>query len=97
VLEPANSTNLEQFIARYKSVGAYYFTCGFQKPGSLHPEFVLDRLILKREFNVRHAWEIGFNDLDLAGLRETDDPIIPEGRENAPIVEIMRKLKSENS
>ena len=57
------------------------------------PVPVSDVHIAKRELNVRDAWQIGRNDPDVVGIREDDDPIIPAGQQDAPVVEVLRWLQ----
>ena len=54
---------------------------------------VSDVYIAKRELNVRDAWQIGRNDPDVVGIREDDDPIVPDGQQNAPVLEVLRWLQ----
>jgi hypothetical protein len=44
-------------------------------------------------FPVRDAWEIGPNDPDAVALRDDDDPMIPEGQEDAPVLRAMKWLR----
>ena len=46
--------------------------------------------VLKRHLNVREAWEIGINDIDVAGVVPDDDVQIPGGREvDAPVLQLL--------
>ena len=53
--------------------------------------------ILKREFNVRAAWEIGEHDPDCVGIRPEDDPIIPEGQVDAPVLAVLKAIRAKPS
>jgi hypothetical protein len=46
--------------------------------------------IEKAGLNVRPAWQIGLNDPDAMGITSRDDPIIPEGETNAPVLELLK-------
>jgi hypothetical protein len=39
-----------------------------------------------RDLHVRPTWEVGDNDLDVMALRPDDDPYIPHGIENPPVL-----------
>ncbi len=45
---------------------------------------------MKRELYVREAWKIGRNDVDAVAIKEEDEPIIPSGQENPPVLELLR-------
>ncbi len=92
-MEPTTDRNLSGFLAKYDVFKAFFLAPAFLRDDSSEPEPILERSILKREINVRQAWEIGRNDSDSCGIREGDKPIIPKGQENAPILDVMRWLK----
>ncbi len=43
--------------------------------------------------NVRAAWEIGGNDPDMMSLRPQDDPFVPEGVEDAPVLRALERIR----
>lgn len=45
--------------------------------------------ILKRDLNIRPAWQVGRNDPDGAGIDVDDQIRIPEGETNAPVIELL--------
>jgi len=92
-MEPSSGRNLTAFLAQYNLAKAYYLAPAVLQDGSSEPEPILEKSILKRELNVRQAWEIGRNDIDATGIRDDDEPIIPEGRSDAPVVEVIKWLK----
>jgi hypothetical protein len=53
--------------------------------------------LIKREFHVREAWEIGRHDMDSAAIHEDDAPIIPVGQENPPVLELLRWKRAQFS
>ena len=57
------------------------------------PDFHFDLSILKREVVIREAWTVGLNDPDGMAVSPSIDPIIPEGQENAPILELIEWMK----
>lgn len=42
--------------------------------------------LLKHHLHIRPAWQIGENDHDIIALDEEEDPFIPEGVVDAPVV-----------
>jgi hypothetical protein len=49
--------------------------------------------MVKRELNVRPAWEIGRNNPAAMALHPDDDPIIPEDEVNPPIRDTLAWLR----
>jgi hypothetical protein len=86
---PASDENLERFLRSYQRTGTYYLIHGVMRGGVSEAEPIWDNCILKKELIVKHAWEVGKNDPDSAGIQEDDDPIIPAGQANAPILELI--------
>ncbi len=39
-------------------------------------------------------WKIGLNDIEVVAIDSTDDPIIPEGIENPPIKDVMKRMNA---
>ena len=91
-LTTPSDTHLKRFLASYRSHGSYLLSYGF--PYNEHMIRTGEHQLLKQQLIVRHAWEIGRHDLDSAGVREEDDPIIPEGRTDAPILTLLNWRQS---
>lgn len=90
-LTPKNGANLNLFIEKYREFGGCYYVGSAPFPsGASEPSPDMQSLILKRELNIREAWEIGRHDPDMAGIRPDDDVIIPPGKENAPVFELIK-------
>lgn len=47
--------------------------------------------IRKFHINVLEAWNIGPNDIEVMAIHSDDDPLIPEGISNAPIIESIKR------
>src|SRR5262249_28781836 len=92
-MEPSSDRNLSGFLEKYDAVKAFFLAPAFLRDDSSEPKLIPERSILKREINVRQAWEIGRNDCDACGIRQGDKPIIPKGQEKAPILDVIRWLK----
>jgi hypothetical protein len=89
-----NHHNLEMFLKERSEWGYYFLALAIIKPNG-EPEFVMDIAIAKSKLNIRNAWEIGTHDIDAMGVRPEDKVTIPDGEENAPVVELQKwqKLK----
>ena len=93
-MEPASPVNLERFLSNYQAAGEYYLAHAVLRQGSSAVRPIRENCLIKRELNVREAWQIGRHDPDIAGILEDDDPIIPEGRDDAPVLELLRWKRS---
>ena len=92
-MEPSSDSNLRAFLENYRDVGSFLLmpalSCGTSSP----PELFYDRGILKRDIQIRDAWKIGPNDPDAAVLRDDDEPMVPEGQDEAPVLRAMKWLR----
>lgn len=89
-MTPSSHANLNRFLENFRSVKQYGLAHCVLKAGRSQPQFNYEHVIMKSELNVRDAWHLGPNDLDLAGLQEDDDPIIPADQPNAPVLKVLR-------
>ena len=92
-MAPTSDANLQRFLGSYEAAGRYYLAGAVITDERSRPVPVSDVYIAKRELNVRDAWQIGRNNPDVVGIREDDDPIIPAGEQDAPVLEVMRWLQ----
>lgn len=89
-MNPSTDRNLNGFLASYTALGSYILTHAVIQDEASRPVFIRDNYIIKRELYVRDGWQIGRNDVDSAGIKEEDDPIIPADQENAPVLELLK-------
>jgi hypothetical protein len=47
----------------------------------------------KTKLHIRAAWEVGKNDLDSPAIHEDDDPIIPPGQSDAPVLSLLKQKR----
>jgi hypothetical protein len=92
-MEPNSHENLYWFLENFHAVGQYGLAHCILEPHDHLPEVKTQYIINKRDLFVRDAWQIGPNDVDLVGLHEDDDPIIPEDQANAPVLEVLRRKR----
>ena len=93
-MDPSDLRNLNTFLDNYKRIGTYIIM-----PAGISvtpPEPFFDLSIVKRELNIRAAWEIGENDPDVCGILEDSDPIIPEGIEDVPVLRALQRFGKKN-
>jgi hypothetical protein len=92
-MDPPDSKNLDAFLARFDRVGGYWLVPAQFDGESKQPKFFFDLSIAKRTLRVLPAWKLGQNDPDSLALRPEDDPIIPEGVEDAPVLGLLERRK----
>lgn len=91
-MTPASDENLRRFLRSYEAAGCYLLAGA--TADQRNPLPVSDVFISKRELHVREAWQIGRHDPDVAGISEDDDPVIPADQPEAPVLEVLRWLRS---
>jgi len=96
-MEPSSSLNLDRFLERYGRVGHYFLVPATGDGASIESLKFGKYGITKRHLNVRDAWTIGRNDLESVGIRPDDDPIIPEGKRDAPITLLLEAIRRRSS
>lgn len=94
LMTPKNSFNLEQFIRYYKVAGCYLLAPAEVDKQNNRLMPYTDFKIKKEDVNIRYAWEICKNDPDMMGLSADDDPVLPKGEQNPPVIETMEFLRS---
>lgn len=97
-MEAENDQNLKKFEdALYKS--GSYFICPVFMPSPMVKPNLSEQLMIKKNLesiSITNACEIKDNDfLAMCGILPTDDPIIPSGKESAPILAAIKR-KREN-
>ena len=90
-LTPATTTNLDMFSASFKRFGIYLLAPAIIDDVQPEPRVLFNAGIVKTSFNDREAWEIGPNDLDIAGINDETKPIVPKDKKDAPLLELFKK------
>ena len=96
-MTPNTTKNLDNFLESYGLFGCYYLLPAVITKGNLQPEVLPDSYIMKKNLQVRQAWTIGANDDAFMVLHPDDDPIIPAGEKNPPVLKALAKLKNMQS
>jgi hypothetical protein len=89
-MAPTSDQNLERFLDNYEAFGGYFLVPSVARGELSDLEVFWDYYLVKREIHVREAWEIGKHDIDVAAIHKDDDPIIPTGKRNPPVLELLR-------
>lgn len=93
-MEPSSNENLERFLQSYKFFGRYLLVPATANKDLTSVDPMIDHYIAKREIFVKNAWEVGKNDIEGTAIYDTDDPIIPNGIANPPILELLQAKRS---
>ena len=92
-MDPQDHKNLDGFLKRYERLGVYMLMPAYYASETEQPKLFWNLWIAKSELTVRPAWQIGENDPEIITLSKDDDPIIPKGVKNAPVVRALQKLR----
>lgn len=91
---PISDSNLQKFIQTYNRHNKYGLCYAVIQDDGGFPKIDFKSGIVKKTIHIRDAWEIGINDCDGVAILRDDDPIIPVGQPNAPVIELLRELRS---
>ena len=92
-LDASTPDNLNRFLEGFKKAGSYGLVPAITKPGNDFPTPMTELLLPRRSLDVRPAWIIGENDPDASVMQDDDDPFIPDGVADAPILKAMAKMR----
>jgi hypothetical protein len=82
--------NLNRFIRSYDKFKTFLFVPATSDDSLGSIELIRGVYLRKKQVFIRAAWEVGQNDLDSPAIHEDDDPIIPEGRSDAPVLSLLK-------
>jgi hypothetical protein len=93
LMSPNTSENLDRFLETMKSSSQFLLV-----PAHLSDDMQVEQIgvglgILKQKLVVRPAWEVGPQDLDSPAFKPDDDPIIPDGVDDAPILRLLEFIR----
>lgn len=97
-MTPATSENLTNFLKAFNNFDAF-FLMPAQLPTSSQsaPEIEFKLALLKRHLHIRPAWQIGENDHDIVALDDDEDPFIPDGVVNAPVIKAIAARRARSN
>lgn len=93
-MEPTSSANLDRFLAAYHSFGGYFLIPAQNGTEGAPPIPNYQLYLSKRDLEIRPAWQIGENDLDIMVLKDDDDPIIPSGVIDPPVNKALNWIRA---
>lgn len=90
-MTPNSPINLDNLIKEFNRLKKYRLCPAKINENGKTIEPYFDKGILKRILNVKNAWEIGENDFDCVAIKENDNPVIPEGNNHVPILDVLKR------
>ena len=93
-MNPLNSHNLDLFISTLSKARSYFLVPAVVGEPQQGFDFMMSYAILKSELVVRPAWQIGENDQDVMGIRAEDDPVLPDGVDDIPVLRTLQRVRS---
>jgi hypothetical protein len=91
-MTPGDSRNLDGFMDQFRRAGRYFVGAACLTE-SREPKIIESLVIQKDDLNVRAAWQIGENDPDASAIQDDDDPIIPDGVDDAPVLKALKQIR----
>lgn len=97
-MSPETNKNLDAFLKEFDKYGAFYLMPVKlpTKPGEV-PDLEYRQYLLKGHIHVRPAWQIGEHDYDMVALDVDEDPVIPDGITDAPVLKAMARKRDRSS
>lgn len=93
-MEPSSSVNLDRFIKAYQRVGAYFLIPAQSASGEIPPQAFFQLALARQKLEIRPAWQIGENDMDIMALRKDDNPFIPSEITDAPVKAALEQINN---
>ncbi len=90
-MDMADPKNLEMFFAAHRAFRCYFVAPAILQGGGQAPKIIHDLPLFKDDLSVREAWRIGDHDPDFIALYPDDDPVIPEGITDAPVLRALER------
>ena len=90
VVSPTTDANLSAFLNAFGRLNTFLLAPAF---GDGSPTLEMSVALVKFHLDVRPAWQIGENDPDIVAVHDDDEPIIPAGMDDAPILKALQARK----
>lgn len=95
-MEPNNDVNLKMFEKELQFAKSFSLCPSYMPDFTRQPQ-LYDKLMIKKNYEsirICNAYELQNDDLlSYCGILPTDNPIIPSGKENAPVLEMIERKK----
>jgi hypothetical protein len=92
-MNPGNSQNLDSFLANFEREKTYFLLPAHLADPVAKSTLFYKLAILKKALHVFPAWKMNENDQDSCALKPEDDPIIPDGIVNPPVIQALEKIR----
>jgi len=90
-MTPATLSNLERFLSEFNTLKSFILGCGVLKGGQMIPsDCNLSGGIKINHLVVKDAWQVGVHDMEQTAISIDDDPIIPQGVDNPPVLGVLK-------
>jgi hypothetical protein len=90
-MEVEKIDTLDIFEGTFKILKRFIF---FPSPTkALLPEEYFKYGIIKSKITIINAWQVGINDPNQVAIHDTDEPVLPEGIEDIPILSLLKQKK----
>ena len=96
-MNPRDSRNLDGFLGRLNRVRRYQLVPALYEGEDKPPEVFYDLWIGKQTLIVRPAWQVSVEDSEAIAIRADDDPIIPSGINDAPVLRVLERARRRRS
>ncbi|ALS33054.1 hypothetical protein PTRA_a1913 [Pseudoalteromonas translucida KMM 520] len=91
IMTPLNNHNLDRFLKRYEDVGRYVVGYGvLNKDKGIQPRVGSGTSVVKDNIKLLDAWEVSLNSMESMAISIDDDPMIPDGIDTPPFLEILK-------
>lgn len=92
-MTPDNDKNLNMFLNAYQKYGVYCLLPAIFDESLIEPKLIRDLFLYKKSLTVKPAWQIGEHDEDFVVLQPGDEPIIPAGMQNVPVLRALERKR----
>ncbi len=91
-MTPSTSENLDRFLSAFNERKTYTLSYAVVKNERIiESSLARKKTIRKFDINILEAWTVGPNDIEVMAIHSDDDPLIPEGVSNPPIIESLKR------
>jgi len=90
-MEPSTLNNLTTFANRYERIGTYRLMPADMNLNTGEYKVHRELAIQKRQNRICPAWQIGEHDPEGVGIFPNDEPIVPDGIEDPPVLRLLER------
>lgn len=93
-MDASTPLNLQRFLDAYAKAGAYDLAPAHLRGPSVPPQPFFDLALRRRQLTVRPAWQIDEHDPDMSALDPDDEPVVPQGVTDAPVLRALAQVRA---